>query len=370
MDFRHIDMRLVLASNVNRTVRSVKTQHRNSETHMRCDVVYFTDLSPGWAPLDSLAILSARVLNGTLIPLSAKNLAWDKKLVGLLPRRKRTKDLLLAILRNPTDLYQLRSCDAFRSGYRYVAVWMFDGFWHEWSPSSLAYRDIDLLAVMRPNDIDFYKKMVGKRVIHLGWGSDVLIHGSGQPERSVDVQRMGRQPAEWDSDDENDVACARVGLTYAGRPPLSAEPQENLRTVREAYTNCKFVLANSNLASPAVYTHPSEEYITARWTDALSAGAIVAGVQPSSDRSFAALFWPGATLDFDRVDRVHNLAALAEAKNTWTPNNAKLNFRNALLNLDWRWRLKKIAQNFELSSPFLDQELSKLNASVELISDK
>ena len=48
----------------------------------------------------------------------------------------------------------------------------------------------------------------------------------------------------------------------------------------------KFTLSFSNLVSPDVQTHPKREYITGRWTDALSAGATVVGRESAREEIF------------------------------------------------------------------------------------
>ena len=72
----------------------------------------------------------------------------------------------------------------------------------------------------------------------------------------------------------------------------------------------KFTLSFSNLVSPDVQTHPKREYITGRWTDALSAGATVVGIPPRSD-SVKALLWKGALVDLGTVNLVEGLQAVS-----------------------------------------------------------
>lgn len=328
---------------------------------MHIDVICTQDGSPGWGPLDNLADLAARLYGGQVLKLPKSDMGRVGKLLGLRARRKRQADAgLLVLLRYPNDLYKLRRAGAFRAGYGFVAVWMFDSFWHDRSPPARAWADIDQLILMRPEDMDFYRGLVGDRVQVLHWGADVLHQGSGEGVRPVDVQRLGRQPPEWEDDAQSAAACAAAGLRFAGRPELSSDTRENQRRVMAACADTKFLVAHSNLAAPAPYTHPETEYITARWTDTVAAGAIVAGVQPWRSVALQELFWPGALLDFDRIDLRHNVAALAEAVQDWRPERAAENHRMALSRLDWRWRLRDLAAGFGLQFAALEAELDEI----------
>lgn len=298
-----------------------------------------------------LGNLAARLLGGRIVTLPhPPTRPW--RLLNLRRRQLGPQnETLLAILRSPADITRLRAAPEFKSGYRQVAVWIIDSFQHDWLPPSASLRDFDLIAITRPNDEAVFKRAAPGRVIVLGWGSDVLELGSGAAFRSIDVLRLGRQPPEWEDDAATGAALSRLGLRFAGRPPLMSDPTTNHQVIMTALRNTRFVIAHSNLASPAPYTHKTEEYITARWTDALACGAVVAGVQPRGDASMADLLWPGAVLDFDRVDFAHNISALAEACAIWTPEIAAFNYKQALSRLDWRLRLAELLRQLDIDPP-------------------
>jgi hypothetical protein len=231
-------------------------------------------------------------------------------------------------------------------------------------PNRQAFNGIDFVAVMRPNDAEVLERASGRPVLVLPWGADVLDLGTDRGVRPVDVLRVGRQPPAWNDDAASARSCEAAGLRFAGRPPFSSDPAENQRNMLEAYAGAKFVLAHTNRSGNDDYTHPREEYITARWTDALAAGATVAGVQPRSDLSMEAVLWPEATLDFDRVDLARNVAALREATASWSPERAALNHRKALERLDWRWRLDELARQFGAAPSALAADLARLDGRI------
>ncbi len=328
----------------------------------RLDVCFsFESGAAGWAPIAHLAKLASTLLGGELVPLEAKNLGRADKLMSLRPRRRISAEAgLLAILRDPTEVYQLRASPIFRQGYDAVAVWIIDSFWHESLPVLNAFSGIDLVGYTRPNDEGHYRTAAGSRAIWLPWGTDALGLGTGGSDRPVDVLRVGRQPSDWDDDVESERECSAAGLSFQGRPSFEGDQFANQRVMARAYGQAKFVLAHCNISAPGEFTHPSETYITARWTDALAGGGTVAGHQPIGDRTFGELLWPGATLHFDRIDLRHNVEALKAACLDWTPAKARHNHLRSLAVLDWRWRLKEIADRFGMSIDLLDREIALL----------
>lgn len=334
---------------------------------VQIDVAFVQDNVTGWAPVTHLGHLAARLCGGRAVALPAAPSRVERFLNMRRRRIGPPREALLAILRSPSDVAKLRAMPEFRSGYRQVAAWVIDSFLHEWLPSATSLRDLDLIAVMRPNDEAVFARAAPGRVIFLGWGSDVLDMGCGADARSVDVLRLGRQPREWDDDAVSGAACSNAGLRFAGRPPVLDDPAENQRAIMEALAGARFVIAHSNLAAPVSYTHHLEEYLTARWTDSLACGAIVAGVQPHGDASMTRLLWPGAVLDFDRIDLAHNVAALAEARAIWSPEDAAANHREALVRLDWRWRLAELLARLGLDMPpVLAADLMRLRSLAAL----
>ena len=83
---------------------------------------------------------------------------------------------------------------------------------------------------------------------------------------------------------------------------MHADPVANQASLMERLSRAKFTLSFSNAVSPASYTHPTREYLTGRWTDALASGAVVAGIAPACAAT-AELLWPAATLELATVDR-------------------------------------------------------------------
>lgn len=320
----------------------------------------------GWAPISHMVGLACRLLGAELCDLNPGRLTRAGRLRATLlapPRGGEGGDIFIA--RNPAEVTQVFGHPAFwqRRGFR--ALWIIDSFWTAdlLKPAAHLLRRFDLVAYTRQGDGPEYRALVGARARFLGWGTDALGFGCDGAERPWDVLRVGRQPPEWDDDDASAAACAARGLRFHGRPPFGTDPaQQQSALMRDWYARAKVVIAHSNLAAPAPYTHPTKDYVTARWTDALACGAMIAGVQPRGDLGL--VDWPGAVLDFGQIALDRNVAQLAEALRDWTPRQAQVNRLEALRRLDWRWRIADLAAALGCGGPVLSAELDALKAAI------
>lgn len=336
----------------------------------RSQLVFRERVPAGYGPIGHLSLLAARLLDLELVhPQAPANPKLSALRRALFRAPFGADSGVIYIASNAHWIRTLAAQEDFYKPKRFRAIWIIDSFLTEGVPSAWMMRHFDLLIYMQRGEADFYERLAPGRTLYLPWGADVLDLGSSAAERPVDVLRVGRQPDAWDDDARSEEACEAAGLRFSGRPPYLPEdpsdPSAGHRHLSTYYARAKFVLAHSNLAAPAPYTHPTKEYITGRWTDALAGGAVVAGVHPYGDATAADLLWPGATLDFDRIDLAHNIEALREAVACWTPDQARRNHLQALGQLDWRWRLQTLAEALDLTSPALDAELSRLRAAME-----
>lgn len=312
-----------------------------------------------------LARLAAELLEADLVELSmTREPSKLAKLAAVVPRR-RGDEACLVIAPQPGQLQALLSLDHWRRGYSHVSAWVIDSFLTDRIPFMARGRGhIDQLFVTDAELVDEWSTQTGIPTHWLPFGSDVLDLGSAVSDRPTDVLRVGRMPAAWEDDEHVQAAVEARGLVYGGRTPFYEDPLDNQRALLGAMARSKFVLAFNNVAAPAVYTHPTHQYLTGRWTDALSSGAVVAGLKPqclATDR----LLWPGATLDFTSTDLEAGIVSLVDAVAAWTPETAHRNHHEALQHLDWRLRFEELCQVAGLGiSKSLGAELVRLRAAV------
>lgn len=326
---------------------------------MRWDLVYSELPGPGWHPVSHMVAVAGTSLDVPITRIRPHRHLGPVALgSALLPRRSRRGRGVILVAATPRQLPELVLL-ARRARYETAVAWVIDSFWVDRIPSVAGDGILERVYVMDRNDVAEWAAVTRGRVSALPWGTDALGLGSAQPVRQVDLLRIGRQPAGWDDDDRTARVLAAVGVRYGGRPPMGATTVDNMRIVTRAFAGAKFTLAFSNLVSPAGYTHPTREYLTARWTDSLGSGATVVGCSP---RTAAAsdLLWPGATEDVSELGPAEASQALRALVAGWTPERALQNHLQARRRLDWRWRFKQLADDLDVRPARLDDELAEL----------
>lgn len=319
----------------------------------------------GYHPVLHLVRLATELLEGELVLLPQREPAAAAKLAGVLRRRSRSgSDQCLLICASPTELRSFLQLDHWRSRFSAVVAWVFDSFWYQRIPrSAILRRHFDRIFITEIEDLSQWRALAGVEVDWLPWGSDVLRLGSEASTRDIDVLRFGRQPTTWEDDEATRRACQERGIAFHGRPETRNDASENEALIMRTCARAKFTLSFSNSVSPGVQTHPIRQYITARWVDALGAGATVAGVPPATP-AVDSLLWPGALLELPGVELQAGLSTLEHAIRNWSPAQARINHRHALERLDWRWRLKILALALGRSPRSLASDLHLLERRV------
>ena len=331
-------------------------------------IIYAAPEGPAWFPLTHMVDLMARCLAADLTVVRQDRAFSRIELLGALRgRRSRGTEDLLVVCPNPTTMRLVLADPSWRTGYRTVAAWVVDSWWDDRIPR-LARRPsvFDLVYLTEAENRSSWEDITGARIEHLPIGSDVVDNGF-DPDRpaSIDVRRVGRMPQAWDDDALLDRLCRERGLSFAGRPAFADTPEEGLRLLWEAELRSRFVLSFSNAVSPDTrYTHPTAEYLTYRWTDALGCGCTTAGTLPRT-RTVTDLLWEGANVDVPHDDPAAGLDVVAEHVRAWTPERSLRNRRQALATLDWRHRFDRIRVDLGLDAPELDRELERLGAAAD-----
>lgn len=327
-------------------------------------IVYRSPGHAGWGPINHMVRLAAEVCGADLLVVErGRSPTRLQRLAALWPRR-RGAEACLVVCPHPRDLTSFLLAPGWRRRFSVLAAWIIDSFWTESLPRlARSVRLFDHLFVTTEEDIPRWEKLTGTATSHLPWGTDALRLGSARAHRSLDLLRVGRQPPEWDDDRVTEVASRALGIRFSGRPPSPPDERAAQPALMERYADSRYVLAFSNTVNPTAYTHPTREYLTGRWVDALAAGAVVAGVAPAAPDA-RRLLWPEATLEVGGVGRAEGLEVIASALRSWSPQRARTNHRNALERLDWRWRFQAIAARLGEDPPRLRAELEEIRGRV------
>jgi hypothetical protein len=322
-------------------------------------------MTRGWTPINHMLNLSASYFQCRVLHLDDKNLKLIDKLHAYFKARKRVtgKPDALIVVQTPAQLNQLFTLREWRTSFNSVAAWIIDSFHTEHLPRFPLKNILDKLFITSGTDLQEYQEKSRVDVSVLLWGSDVLGLGGKGTERKIDILRVGRQPAEWEEDADNERRLASYGLTYCGRPPdfgIDSNAQKIL--MQEYMQKSKLTLAYSNLVDGSHYTHPKKEYITARWLDAIASGCQVAGIPPRNDYAFDKLLWPQALVELTETSRDNMLGRIRSAVADWSPAVAEYNYKMALARLDWRWRLLEISNVFRLNSRSLRTDVERIKS--------
>lgn len=348
-------------------------------------MLYVQPQGHGWGPVNTMVRLAARLLEADLMVVPDTPLGQAAKLRLLLPRI-RGRDTLLVVAAVPEHLNAVLCVPGLRHRFGTVAGWVIDCWWTDRVPVAVTRgRLYDRLLVTEKGVVSHWQQASGLPVTWLPLGTDALAawrrrvvkDGSGprgadpvgvpadgpwDGGRPVDLQRMGRQAPAWDDDAALARCAADHGLVMGARPPFGATAAASYRNVLDSYRRAKVVLAFTNLVSPAEYTHPTREYVTSRWLDALAGGALVAGRRPREEGSDE-LLWEGATVDLPVDDLEAGMAQLALRLADWSPREALALQVEALRRLDWRLRLRVLATELGLECPALARSEHHLAAA-------
>jgi hypothetical protein len=332
-------------------------------------LIVYSDPGRGWEPVTYMVKLAAELLEADLLlyDSSATPGLWDR-LEQVVLRRQRDKghESCLLVCANPINFRNLSVIEGWRKRFKFLAAWVIDSFWLEWIPTPTKLsRPFDHIFVTTEEEIPEWLRVMKTPTSCLPWGTDALRLGGNSVERIWDLTRVGRQPPEWEEDAITEQLCLERNLRFHGRPKFFGDASKNQQNLMNFYQQTKFQLAFSNLVNPAEHTHPSREYLTARWVDALACGAILAGVSPKSP-SVSRLLWDGATLELGSIKVKDGLQVIAEAVRDWRPEQAQTNYQKALERLDWRLRFAVLADIFQESPKRLNDELHCLKQKIEL----
>jgi hypothetical protein len=325
-------------------------------------------LDRGWSPIQHMVAMAGGLFDSEVLAADRIAPSNATKILSVLRNRTRSNandETCLLVCAAPGDMLTILNIENWRKRFRYLAAWIIDSFWLDHIPRSIRLRNpFDHIFVTSLEDVDRWKQITGVATTWLPWGTDALRLGQGGSHRDWDLTRVGRQPPEWEDDLDAALAAESLGIRYRGRPDSTGlDALQNQKLMMNVYGASKFILAFSNTVNRDPNNHPTREYLTGRWADALGSGSIVAGVAPRGPNTDG-LLWSGATLELGGVRRNEGLQVVSAALRQWTPDMAATNYRMALKRLDWRWRFKTLADVCGISSAPLTRELQLLEERI------
>lgn len=317
----------------------------------------------GWEPIRKMARLLCSYLGTEPIYVDVKkSLSTMTKTLGLIPRLSFGDRKALVIAYDPGQLNAISQSPYVLTQYSEIYGWVIDSFWSERIPRiAYASKTYHHIFVTDPSDISEWKSAGVSYVSALPWGGDIWSNIGARLSiaKTNDLLRVGRQPGEWSDDEHTKQEAEKKGLSFQGRPAFGTSAEESASNLENALRESKIVLAFTNKVSPTNYTHPTKEYLTGRWIDALAWGCVVAGQVPQTQVSKDYL-WEGATLYLPHEDLWEGLAIIAQYLEGYTEEFAVHQVVEALRNFDWRFRFEVLLNRMSVSSVDLDNDVQKM----------
>lgn len=228
----------------------------------------------GWSPIQHMVAIAGELFDCEVVAADTSGLSKTKKILSVLRQREWNgagDETCLLVCKGPADLLAVLNMQNWRKRFRYLAAWVIDSFWLDHIPRSIRLRNpFDHIFVTSLEDVDPWREITGVATTWLPWGTDALRLGQGGAGREWDLMRVGRQPSEWEDDLDAALAAESLGVRYRGRPDSAGlNALQNQKLMMNAYGASKFILAFSNAVNRDPNNHPTREYLTGRWVDAL-----------------------------------------------------------------------------------------------------
>jgi hypothetical protein len=287
----------------------------------------------------------------------------------LLPQLSDKPNVLLMIGISGSDLELLSSIPKWRERFDVVIAYIFDSWAAEIYSKNVSH--LDHLFVGIPEIIDELKQSFGIPVSLIPFAADVLVQGSGQLKRSIDLTSFGRIPSQYDTVFSNKFNQPGSEQIYYRSTPRTQElfpklPYEMRRDEPDArllfhiLRHSKLTLAFDTLY-PGMRQFPYS-IITLRWFYATATGCAVVGKRPTTPLMDELMNWEDATIELPD-DPQKSVEFINELLQDEVRLNSiyKRNYVESLARHDWRHRIQSMLEAVKIPLPQgLLEELSQI----------
>ncbi len=346
---------------------------------MRMTVLYAGQRSPhaGWAAIDELALILARLFEAELLSPATKpssplrRLARRQKL-QFFPLECAGGDVLFVVARGPEDLAMISAIRDVRGKFNTIHAFVTDSYFQAGFCAETAL--FDSITVTAHDDIDFPARKFGIQVHQLYQGTDALQWAPRQAfAREIDVMSFGRTPPGYQS--AMTQAFHRMDSPYLYlHSPLGNLSGPTVQVERamlfKLLHRTRISLAFHLLIEPQG-ERPRSMMVTSRWLESLLSGCLVAGRRPVSRMADEMLDWAGSTTELSAVpeEAVHELQLLLADEETHQQQRRR-NVRNIIERHDWRQRIQCLCVLHGWPVPrALQDELQQLEALAQVWQD-
>ncbi len=308
------------------------------------------------ADINRLVDLMKETLGATQISIDdATPSAFTRLKHSALPPRSAGNLVRLYMANRPSELSAAIADPDFDKPAKFRIAWIFESFWTDEIPK-LCLSAFDLIILTQSSDVPMYREAGARDILVLPWGADVLRLGAGNSHRPVDGIALGDQPKNLLPEAEFKKEAVDLGIRYANAPSAELTVPQYFGVL----SGTKYVTLFSNLVSQRGGGHPTKEYFTGLWANALASGASIIGIAPHSDRSFSDMLWEGAVIDVGSPDRDKFQSELRRAIANWSKDQPRRNYLRSLERLDWRWRIKTLCEHLATDADALKSQIDEI----------
>lgn len=322
----------------------------------------------GWAAIDELALIMARVFDAELLsPAMAPNPLWrriaQREKVQFEPLNCTGGDVLFVVARGPEDLSMVRSIADVRQKFRKIHAFVTDSYFHAGYYADTAL--YDSITVTAAEDVAFPSAKFGIAVHHLYQGTDALQWAPrSEYAREIDVISYGRTPPSYQKAFTAAFHRMDSPAIYLHSPlgNLAGSTVQSERAMLfKLLHRTRISLAFHLLVEPQG-GRPRSMMVTSRWLESLLAGCIVAGRRPVSTMADDMLNWQGCTFELsDSPEQASAELQQVLANNDKYHQQRRTNIRNTVARHDWRYRISTLCALHGWSKPEkLNEELGQL----------
>jgi hypothetical protein len=335
-------------------------------------VLYAGQSSPhaGWAAIDELALILARVFDADLrspavAPNSALRRLTGREKLQFAPLECAGGDVLFVVARGPEDLAMVGAIRDVRSKFNRIHAFVTDTYFQAGFYDQTAL--FDSITVTAHEDIAYPAQKFGIQVHHLHQGTDALQWAPRQSfAREIDIMSFGRTPPTYQSAltqafhrMDSPHLYLHSPLGNLSGPTVQVERAMLFKLLHRTRISLAFHL----LIEPQG-GRPRSMMVTSRWLESLLSGCVVAGRRPVSRMADEMLDWEGSTIELSAVpeEAVQELQGLLNNEESMQ-SQRRINVRHTLQRHDWRQRIHALcALNDWDVPPVLHDELQQLEA--------
>lgn len=326
----------------------------------------------GWVAIDELADLLVHYFDAELLSPRRMPRPWPARVFRrrpcLEPLQSTGGDVLVVVAHSPADLDLIDAIPDCRRRFGRIHAWVTDSYFH--AGFGRATARYDSITVTAHEDVALPRERFGIAVHQLYQGADCLAWvPRREAHREVDLMGFGRMPTSYHAHFARTFHPADSPHLYL-HSPLGNVTGPTVHVER----GMLFKLLHRTRISLAFHLYvepqgdrPRSMMVTSRWLESLLSGCIVAGRRPVSRMADEMLFWPGATIELadDPRRATEELLDLLSRDDEFAPQR-RSNIRHMLLHHDWRHRIGRMCQLFELPVPAaLDADLGRVRALAE-----